>query len=102
MLNFTYEDDIKIKNKHFAGISRTYYLPIQTISRPPQSRETIPLNLKIMRVYKNCLQGLTFLLQAYFEKSLISNNENRKYSNYMKIHVYETPVAAVLASLSFA
>jgi hypothetical protein len=55
-----------------------------------------------MRVYKNCLQGLTFLLQAYFEKSLISNNENRKYSNYMKIHVYETPVAAVLASLSFA
>jgi hypothetical protein len=27
MVNFTYEDGIKIKNKHVAGISRTYYLP---------------------------------------------------------------------------
>jgi hypothetical protein len=54
MLNFTYEDDIKIKNKHVAGISRTYYLPIQTISRPLQSRETIPLKgiltTKVLRV----------------------------------------------------
>jgi hypothetical protein len=45
MLNFTYEDDIKIKNKHAVGISRTFYLSIETISRPPQSRETIHLNL---------------------------------------------------------
>jgi hypothetical protein len=44
MLNFTYEDDIKIKNKHVVGISKTFYLSIETISRPPQSRETIPLN----------------------------------------------------------
>jgi hypothetical protein len=43
MLNFTYEDDIKIKNKHVAGISRTFYLVTETISRLPQSRETIPL-----------------------------------------------------------
>jgi hypothetical protein len=43
MLNFTYEDNIKIKNKHAAGISRTFYLSTETISRPPQSRETIPL-----------------------------------------------------------
>jgi hypothetical protein len=43
MLNFTYEDDVKIKNKHVPGVSRTYYLSIETISRPPQSRETIPL-----------------------------------------------------------
>jgi hypothetical protein len=42
--NYSHEDDIKIKNEHVAGISRTYYLPIQTINRPPQSRETIPLN----------------------------------------------------------
>jgi hypothetical protein len=46
MLNFTYEDDIKIKNKHVAGVSRTYNLSIETISRPPQSRETIPLKKK--------------------------------------------------------
>jgi hypothetical protein len=44
MLNFTYENDIKIKNKHVAGISRTFfYLSTETISRPLQSRETIPL-----------------------------------------------------------
>jgi hypothetical protein len=47
MLNFTYEDDIKIKYKQVSVISRTYYryLSKETISRPPQSRETIPLIL---------------------------------------------------------
>jgi hypothetical protein len=44
MLNFTNEDDIKIKNKHVAGISRAFYQSTETISRPPKSRETIPLN----------------------------------------------------------
>jgi hypothetical protein len=34
MLNFTYEEDVKIKNKHVAGISRTFYLSIETIRRP--------------------------------------------------------------------
>jgi hypothetical protein len=48
MLNFTYEDDIKIKNKHVAGISRTFYLSTETISRPPQSCETIPLNQRLI------------------------------------------------------
>jgi hypothetical protein len=43
MLNFTYEDGFKIKNKHVAGVSRTFYLSTETIRRPPQSRETIPL-----------------------------------------------------------
>jgi hypothetical protein len=43
MLNFTYEDDIEVKNKNVAGISLAFYLPIETIRRPPQSRETIPL-----------------------------------------------------------
>jgi hypothetical protein len=46
MLNFTYEDDVKIKNNHVAGVARTYYLSIETISRPPQSRETIPLKIR--------------------------------------------------------
>jgi hypothetical protein len=46
MLNFTYEDDIEIKNKHVAGVSRTFYLSTESISRPPQSRETIPLNTR--------------------------------------------------------
>jgi hypothetical protein len=40
MSYFTYEDDVKIKNKHAAGIS------IENISRPPQSREIIPLKKK--------------------------------------------------------
>jgi hypothetical protein len=43
MLNFTYEDDLKLKKKHVAGVSRTFYLSTEAISRPPQSRETIPL-----------------------------------------------------------
>jgi hypothetical protein len=49
MLNFTYEDDIKIKNKHVEGISRTYYLPIQTISRPPPISWEYPFNLLKIR-----------------------------------------------------
>jgi hypothetical protein len=34
MLNFTYEDAIKIKNKHVAGISRTFYLSAISRSLP--------------------------------------------------------------------
>jgi hypothetical protein len=45
MLNVTYEDDFKIKNKHVTGISTTFYLSTETISSPPQSHETIPLRL---------------------------------------------------------
>jgi hypothetical protein len=48
MLNFTYEDNIKIKYKQVAGISRTYYLSKETISRPTQSRETIPFNMSVI------------------------------------------------------
>jgi hypothetical protein len=44
MLNFVYEDGIKIRNKYFPAISRILYLSKKTISRPPQSHETIPLN----------------------------------------------------------
>jgi hypothetical protein len=47
MLNFTYADDIKIKYKQAAGISRTYYLSKGTISRPPKSRDTISLKRNI-------------------------------------------------------
>jgi hypothetical protein len=47
MLNFTHEDDVKTKNKHVTGVSRTYNLSIETISRSPQSRETIPLRKRI-------------------------------------------------------
>jgi hypothetical protein len=50
MLNVTNEDDIQIKYKHVTGISRTYYLPIQNISRPPQSRETIPLKAEMVKL----------------------------------------------------
>jgi hypothetical protein len=52
VLNFTNEDDIKIKNKHVAGLSMTYYLSIKTISMPPQSRETIPLNNRNLNTEK--------------------------------------------------
>jgi hypothetical protein len=38
----------KIKNKYFAGTSRTIYLSTETINRPPQFRETIPLKIYIM------------------------------------------------------
>jgi hypothetical protein len=45
MLNFTYEDDIKIKNNFDAGIFRNLYLSNGITSRPSQSRDTIPLNI---------------------------------------------------------
>jgi hypothetical protein len=47
MLNFVYEDDIKIRNKYFPAISRILYLSKKTISRPPQSHETIPLRYSV-------------------------------------------------------
>jgi hypothetical protein len=47
MVNFEYEGDIKMKNKYLAAISIGEHICLvstATISRPPQSRETIPLN----------------------------------------------------------
>jgi hypothetical protein len=46
-VEFTYEDDIENKNKYVAGTSRTICVSSETINRPPQSRETIPLNTKL-------------------------------------------------------
>jgi hypothetical protein len=40
MSNFINEDGFKINNKYFPAIS---YLSTETISRPSQSHETIPL-----------------------------------------------------------
>jgi hypothetical protein len=45
MLNFKYEDGFKNKNKYFPAISIVQYLSNKTIRRPPQSHETIPLNI---------------------------------------------------------
>jgi hypothetical protein len=45
----TYEDDSRIKNKYAACIFETFYLSTETISRPPISRETIPLAEKPTR-----------------------------------------------------
>jgi hypothetical protein len=71
MLNFTYEDDIKFKNKHVAGISRTFYLSVETISRPPQSRETIPLSYMTLKIDKK--YRVLVLLYCYWFQ--LSNNE---------------------------
>jgi hypothetical protein len=46
ILNFKYEDDIKIYDKYFPAIFRILYLSSETISRPPQSHATIPLKGK--------------------------------------------------------
>jgi hypothetical protein len=43
MFNFRYEDGFKINNKYFPAISKILYLSTETISRPPQSHETVPL-----------------------------------------------------------
>jgi hypothetical protein len=43
MFNFRYEDGFKINNNNFPAISRVLYLSTETISKPPQSHETIPL-----------------------------------------------------------
>jgi hypothetical protein len=43
MLNFIYEDGFKINNNYFPAISRELYLSTETISKPPQSHETILL-----------------------------------------------------------
>jgi hypothetical protein len=43
MLNFRYEDGVKINNNYFPALSRELSLSTETISKPPQSHETIPL-----------------------------------------------------------
>jgi hypothetical protein len=54
--NFRYTDGFKIKNKYFPAISRTLYLSTETIRRPPQSHETIPLNQFNCYLYRSCLK----------------------------------------------
>jgi hypothetical protein len=44
-LNFNFENGFEIKNNHDPGISRILSQSNKTFSRPPQSRETVPLNL---------------------------------------------------------
>jgi hypothetical protein len=62
MINFTYEDDIEIKNKHVAGISITFYLPIEAFRRPPQSRETIHSSSKfIIIIMKKIYRSQIFI-----------------------------------------
>jgi hypothetical protein len=43
MFNFRSEDGFKMNIKYFPAISRILYLSTETIRRPPQSHETIPL-----------------------------------------------------------
>jgi hypothetical protein len=43
-VQFRYEDGFKINNKYFPAISRTQYFSTETISRPLQFHETIPLS----------------------------------------------------------
>jgi hypothetical protein len=45
LLNFEYENAIKLKNKWLAAISRTLNLSTDTISRPPQYRKAVLLIL---------------------------------------------------------
>jgi hypothetical protein len=68
VLNFTYEDNIKIKYKQAAGISRTYYLSKETISRPLQSRETIPLSQPIVEEF---YISIIFYIKVWFYGNLI-------------------------------
>jgi hypothetical protein len=55
MLNFTYADNLKIKNKNIAGVTRAFYLSTETISRPPQSRETIPLSSAFISKFRQTM-----------------------------------------------
>jgi hypothetical protein len=51
-LKFKYENNFKIKNKLYPGISTTYYPSKKTIERPfflITSRETIPLKATFLR-----------------------------------------------------
>jgi hypothetical protein len=45
MFNFRYEDGFKISKTYFPAISRKLYLSTETISKPSQSHETIPLSI---------------------------------------------------------
>jgi hypothetical protein len=47
MLNFVHADNIKIRKKYYPAISWVLYLSKKTISRSPQSHETIPLTSKM-------------------------------------------------------
>jgi hypothetical protein len=68
VLNFTYEDNIKIKNKYVAGISRTFYLATETISRPSQSGETIYLSI-VDSGWKIAASILLFVVPTYADFS---------------------------------
>jgi hypothetical protein len=59
MFNFNYEDGFKINYKYFPAISRALYLSTETISRPPQFHETIPLSLVFEQIFSYDLgQGM--------------------------------------------
>jgi hypothetical protein len=80
MLNFTYEDNIKIKNKLVAGVSRTFYLFTETISRPPQSRETIPLKIdQLGAVGKFTMKMLILIHEFSNKKNLLYIPKSKRY-----------------------
>jgi hypothetical protein len=71
MSNFRYEDGFKINNKYFPAIPRILCLSAENISRPPQSHETIPLNVS-SKFQENILEG-----EYRFFKNFIGADVNR-------------------------
>jgi hypothetical protein len=71
---------------YVTGTSRTYYLPIQTISRPPQSRETIPLKrchlFLILYKFIYYSTGLQHQLSFHWHNSYLTTQQS-KYILYI-------------------
>jgi hypothetical protein len=77
MFNFNYEDGFKINYKYFPAISRALYLSTETISRPPQFHETIPL------------KGLYFGAKCYcFSKSCRDSRKRFFQTSEMYIQLH--------------
>jgi len=49
--HFCYENMVKFKNKRAPATLKKCALSVLTISRPPQSRETVPLNTDLIFFY---------------------------------------------------
>jgi hypothetical protein len=77
MFNFNYEDGFKINYKYFPAISRALYLSTETISRPPQFHETIPLSLVFEQIFSYDLgqgmdksnHGMTFVVFSLIHRT---------------------------------
>jgi hypothetical protein len=81
---------LRLKIKLVAGISRTFYLSIETIRRPPQSRETIPLKAVLdLEMVQHCQLHkklkVAHLVQPGRGSLLLERNQGKDFVNFCSV-----------------